>query len=591
MGRLGSIAGSFRVRLLLGYVVVAAVFALAWTWSLYGPLTQSVIKNQERSLAAVARAGAALVGQPEADPRQVASRLVAETDLRATIVGSDGQVVADSLVDPATMENHAARPEIAAALRGETGTARRRSATRGDEELYVAVPSRLDGSRVAVRVSQPVAVAASVASTSRQIGIALLAVAVLVSTGVALWAARAAARPVEELSDAARRMADGNLGAQIPDVPRDLSTLAEALGDLRRQMKTRIEQLQTEQLTLRTALDGLTDAVFVLDGDAIRFANGAASRLFRVPAGGWRHKHIDRAGLPASVVGEVQRLMARGGGATEIGPDPTGHWMRVAVLPILGSEDTESSLAVIADVTERARVDRMRRDFVANASHELKTPVSAIQLLAESAKTAESDGDFDQALVFTRQIADEAARLKRLVGDLLDLSRLELAPKPGSVTDLRQAIDNAIAGHRGAAERKSLELTADLNAVAGTDVFAAADPTDVAVALDNLLDNGITYTEAGSVTVRLAVVADEVEIAVTDTGIGIPSEDLPRVFERFYRVDRARSRDSGGTGLGLALVRHVVERSGGSVEVESVLDEGSTFTIRLPLAGAASGAR
>jgi signal transduction histidine kinase len=270
--------------------------------------------------------------------------------------------------------------------------------------------------------------------------------------------------------------------------------------------------------------------------------------------------------------------------AIDLEPDPLGRTLRLLVVPLDAARTDGRTLVVVSDVTERARLDRVRRDFVANASHELKTPVAGIQLLAESADTAASDGDIETSLVFTRQIEAEASRLKRLVGDLLDLSRLETAPVPGAVTNVRSAIDNTVVGHRTAATRKGLALEADLSGIRGLDLFTAADPTDVAVALDNLVDNAINYTESGSV--RVTVLADEalVTIRVADTGSGIAPEHLSRIFERFYRVDRARSRDSGGTGLGLALVRHVVERSGGSVSVTSEVGTSTAFTVRLPRA-------
>jgi signal transduction histidine kinase len=223
----------------------------------------------------------------------------------------------------------------------------------------------------------------------------------------------------------------------------------------------------------------------------------------------------------------------------------------------------------------------MKSDFVANASHELKTPVSAINLLAESAADAAGTGDTDQAIEFARQIADESERLAHLVRDLLDLSRLEASAATDAVTDMREAISNALLGHRTAAAERSLELAYE-DAAGGEDAYAQADPTDIAVALDNLLDNAIKYTEHGAVDVRLSVQGGGVVVSITDTGIGIPADDIPRIFERFYRVDRARSRESGGTGLGLSLVRHVVERSNGSLAVTSQPGEGSTFTMTLP---------
>ena len=205
-------------------------------------------------------------------------------------------------------------------------------------------------------------------------------------------------------------------------------------------------------------------------------------------------------------------------------------------------------------------------------------------MLAEAAGHAASDGDTEQALEFVGQIGDEANRLRRLVVDLLDLSRLELPSGACDVTDMRLAIVNALAAHRSAAGAAGLQVTLDAGAVADDDVYTTADSTDVAVALDNLLANAISYTERGSVTVRLSADEDTVTVAVTDTGVGVPAEHLPRVFERFYRVDAARTRVTGGTGLGLSLVRNAVERSGGSVEIASQVGVGTTVTVHLPRA-------
>ncbi len=269
----------------------------------------------------------------------------------------------------------------------------------------------------------------------------------------------------------------------------------------------------------------------------------------------------------------------------EIGPDPTGRYLRVITTTLRPTEHGPRHLVVVADMTDRMRIDRIRRDFVANASHELKTPVAGIQLLAESAETAAEDGDVDQAIAFARQIAAESSRLKRLVTDLLDLSRLETTPSPSSIVDVRKAALNAVVGHRAAAQRRALSLRVDDAMVRGEDLFAQCDATDLAVALDNLVDNAIAYTEEGSVVVSLAATEEMIRVSVTDTGLGIPSEDLSRIFERFYRVDRGRSRDSGGTGLGLSLVKHVVERSGGTISVASEVGRGTTFTIELRRAG------
>ncbi len=585
MTRFRTLTGSFRVRLIVGYILIAAVFAVAWIWSLYAPLTQAALRQQTRNLTAVAQAGALVAVDSSATTDLIAHRLVANTDLRLTIVAQDGRVLADSQASPATMENHRDRPEIRAAFAGRIGTARRVSATQGIEELYVAVPAVVSGQPVALRVAQPLTEIEGVVRRSRQAGFGLLAAALLIALFIAASASAAASRPVAALSEIAGRMASGNLSVDVPEVPGDLQMLAQALATLRNQMRARLEALEAEQRTLRSALDGLTDAVFLLEGETIRFANAATGRMFRAPASGWRHTAIGSAGLPESVSAAiVSGLGEDQPRATELEPDPRGTTLRLLVVPLDRLAGNRRCLAVLSDVTERARLDRVRRDFVANASHELKTPVAGIQLLAESAETAASDGDVVMALTFTRQIEAEAARLKRLVGDLLDLSRLEGAPAPGAITDIRAAVDNVLVSHRTAAARKGLVFGADLLAVRGIDVFAAADVTDVAVALDNLVDNAIAYTETGSVRLRVEASDALITLEVSDTGPGIDSEHLARIFERFYRIDRARSRESGGTGLGLALVKHVVERSGGTVAVSSAVGEGTTFTLRFPRA-------
>lgn len=584
MTRVRRFGGSLLTRLAAGYVLVAVVFAAAWVWSLYGPLTDAVLRQQQANLTAVAQSAVLVASQPDADAAAVAEQLVARTDLRLTIVGSDGAVLADSDTDPAAMENHADRPEIAAALQGGTGTARRSSATEGTEQLYVAVPGSIDGRRVAIRVAQPLAEIERIAGDSRRVGLLLLALALAIAGYIAYRTTRAAARPIAELTEAAGRMAAGDLRTEIPTVPADLEALARSLAELRDEIETRIEALEAEKRTLSSTLDGLPDVVLVFEDGAVRLANRAAITAVKVPAGQVRGAALESLGLPAPAEQAVASGLARAAATVvELDADPTGRALRVSVLPLEGT-GAGRAVVVISDITERVRVEKVRRDFVANASHELKTPVAGIHLLAQSAGNAAGDGDTEMALSFTRQIEDETARLQRLVGDLLDLSRVESTPTPGTIADVREAIDRAIVSHRSAAARAGLELGVDLSAVRGEDLFARIDATDLAIALDNLLDNAIAYTDHGSVNVRVSGTGPILKISVKDTGPGIAPEHLDRIFERFYRVDRGRSRDAGGTGLGLALVKHVAERAGGSVNVTSEPGQGTTFALRLPRA-------
>ncbi|MBN2822560.1 MAG: PAS domain-containing protein [Coriobacteriia bacterium] len=576
---------SYRVRLALGYMVIVALFAGVWGWSLAGPLKDTVIEQQQEHLQGVAQAGALAVEQAGVDLSGTVERLVAHTELRMTVVGPDGVVLADSEEDPGSMENHADRPEIAAALEGSIGRDIRESATQGVDQMYVAVPAALQGTQVVLRVSESLQRISELTAQYRSTGLALLGVALVLALAVGAHIATLAARPVERLADAATRMAAGNLSPEIPAEHGALAPLAEALGGLRTQLQDRIGALESEQANLHAVLDGLQDAVLLLEDRNVRVANRAASSLFALPPGKIEDRPLAQSGLPASIVTAIiDGLSAEKPTSSEIGPDPRGRSFRLSAVPLEGTRGLERSLVIISDITERARVDGMRRDFVSNASHELKTPTAGILLLAESARTAASDGDMEQSLVFVEQIQAEATRLRLLVQNLLDLSRLEAAPNQEAITDIRAAVGLSLAAHSRAASAKSLILKADFTEVESEDIFAAADRTDTAVALDNLLANAISYTETGEVTVAVTANVATVSITVMDTGVGIPAADLPRVFERFYRVDHSRVRDSGGTGLGLSLVRNVVERSGGNVSICSTVGEGTQVRIDLPRA-------
>lgn len=586
-GRLREVLGSYRTRLALGYVLAIALLAGVWAWSLYGPLADTVAGQQRAHLRSIARAGVLALGRAGVPAQATARDLASSTGLRVTVVAADGRVLADTAEDPAAMANHRERPEVRAALGGRDGADARRSATTGVDTLYVAVPASLDGAPVALRVAEPVAAVDRIAAGARATGLGLLAAALAAAAVASVALARAVARPVVRLKRAAEAMASGDLRTPVPPTSGELAGLGEALGAMRDEIRARMDQLEAGSATLRTALDGLDDTVLLLDGEAVSVANAAASRMFRTPPGGWTGTRVASAGLPASLTAGIAGALARRAAlATEVGPDPENRYFRVTAHPLGPAEQgqPQRTLLTIADVTEARRFDRVRRDFVANASHELKTPTATIQLLAESISASIEDGDPAMTLEFARSMGGEADRLRRLVTDLLDLSRLETTPTPGTVTDVRAAVDNAMAAHRAAASAAGLALDADDSGVLGQDAYVAAEPADVAVALDNLLANAIAYTESGGVTVSIEADEATVGLVVTDTGIGIPADHMPRVFERFYRVDGARTRDGGGTGLGLALVKHVAERAGGTVSMVSEPGRGTTVTVRLPRA-------
>lgn len=354
---------------------------------------------------------------------------------------------------------------------------------------------------------------------------------------------------------------------------RAAAVATSAIGRDEDELRERLRGLEEERDSMALALSSMREGVVLVGHDGhVVFANRAIDDLV-----GSTPATVD-AVFPPGLRDAIRAAAADGGSrATEVEIGAPGRWLHGDAIPV---DDHGAVLLVVRDVTEARRLDAVRRDFVANASHELKTPAASIQAAAETIATAARD---DPAVVprFAGQLEREAARLSRIVSDLLDLSRLET----GSALDELVAIDGLV---RDEAERfaataaeAGVALEADAHAVPRV----RGSARELALMVRNLVDNAIRYTRPGGrVAVHLRRSDGEVVLTVADTGIGIPTRDLGRVFERFYRVDRARSRETGGTGLGLSIVRHVVENHGGTVRVTSELGAGSTFEIRLPVA-------
>ena len=417
---------SWRFWIILGYVVVALVFIAGSFAFVYRPISQQMIDRQTINLTATAQAQAqALATTKDADV--FVSAVDHNTDLRTTIIKSDGTVIADSEIDISLMTNHADREEVAKALTGSIGSTLRTSESDGIERLYVAVPATYQNEYVVVRVSEP-----------------------------------------------------------------------------------------------STAFESLTQSA---QTSAVMFA----------------------------IVG-------------------------ILVIAFV------AALSIKQSTIPFRRFDQVRSDFVANASHELKTPVAGIRLLSEAIRDAAEIDDKKSLVLFIDRLDNEAERLQRLVVDLLDLSRLEEHPNTDRSprTDLHSTVVTSLVAHKGQGEDKGLDLTLEDRSRPGDDCYAEIEPSDASLIFDNLIENAIMYTDEGSICVTFEPRGHEIAIIVRDTGIGIPQAYQSRIFERFYRVDKARSREVGGTGLGLSLVRHAIERSHGTIRVKSVVNEGSEFTVIFP---------
>lgn len=365
-------------------------------------------------------------------------------------------------------------------------------------------------------------------------------------------------------------------GSAIALLARDRAAIRRKTGAAEREarnLERRAREAEEERASMALVLSSMREGVLLVEPDGrVAFANPALERLVGgVPAS---FDALFPIGLREAVRGATRE---RGPRSAEAETGAPSRWLRGDAFPV-GADG--AVLLVVRDVTETRRLEAVRRDFVTNASHELKTPAASIQATAETIATAAHD---DPAVVprFAVQLEREAVRLSRIVSDLLDLSRLE----SGSELEGSVALDAAL---RDEAER--FEVPA---AEGGVELLVESDAVppvrgsarDLALMVRNLIDNAIRYTRPGGrVEVRLESADGGVVLTVADTGVGIPGRELTRIFERFYRVDRARSRETGGTGLGLSIVKHVVENHGGTVAVRSELGVGSTFEVRLPAA-------
>jgi two-component system phosphate regulon sensor histidine kinase PhoR len=510
-----------------------------------------------------------------------------DSGLRMTLVRSDGVVIADSARTPEEMrgmENHAGRPEIRAALATGEGVAVRRSATTGQTYVYAArTLTDVGGHLVILRLAQPLAqIEALRGSIATAMALALLAAgaAILLTS---LWIDRRLFRPYYSLIEGAGELASGRIRrVPLPD-EEELAALAMALNHLAATAEAQFAAVRDERDHLMTILASMSEGVLVVEGDGrARLVNPAFRRLFDLGESGGEVAgrtvlELLRQPELARIVDETLRRGEAQSGGIEL-QAPERRTLLLASAALAGGE--RGAVVVARDTTEMTRLADMRRDFVANVSHELKTPLAAIRGYAETLH----DGALDEpptARRFTERILQQCRRLQALLDDLLTLSRLEsVAPAECEPVDLSAVVQRAVDLLGAMAREKQVTLEVEEESAP----IVAGDADSIERMVLNLVDNGIKYNRPeGEVLLRLSQADQHAVLEVSDTGIGIPQESLPRLFERFYRVDKGRARDDGGTGLGLAIVKHVVQAHGGQVDVESRVGKGTTFRVRLPL--------
>jgi len=575
-------------KLLLMFLVVIAAVTVTLNITVTRSWERSLRDQIQISLTEKTHMFAQRVANDRPHPlQQMANEEAKAANARATVIDRSGKVLAESEANPETMENHATRPEFTEALQhGRVGSSVRSSSTIGAPFLYVAVPLQPppeapEGEPAAVRLAYPLA---SLHQTTARVGHTLLwtsGLAVLVAVALSLIAAQSVAGRLRRIVDFAVRIASGDLTARIAENSSDeIGQVAMALDSTAHQLEHSFRGIRTGQQQLETLLNSMQEAVIAISADGkVQWANRVMARLTAsgVRLGAPVVETVRDPDFLRAITEAIQSGGVRTTRATSILP---GRFYNVTAAPMPGA----GAVAVLYDVSEIERVEKTRRDFVANVSHELRTPLTSIQGYAETLlESAPAEGPDREFLEIIRK---NAVRMATLSEDLLTLARVESGEVAFRFRAVAPAemLEDVAKSFREIARSQRVELVVE----APTERAVKADTDAVHQVLANLIDNALKYASSGGkITLGARDAGPAVEFYVRDFGPGIASEHLPRLFERFYRVDKARSRESGGTGLGLAIAKHIVRAHGGAIRAESALGHGSTFLFTLPAATAA----
>ncbi len=510
------------------------------------------------------------------------------SETRFSVILPSGLVIGDTWETPGNMDNHANRPEIVGALATGQATSRRFSHTLKQNVVYAAVAVKSQSQPLAVvRAAIPLARMETQVARIRAEFLLIGGIVAFLALGVTLAISRQYGRKVEELRQGAARLAEGELAYRLP-IPdsEELAGLTESLNRMAAQLEGRLQTAVSQRNQLEAVLSSMLEGVIAVNREErIISVNQAAARWFDINAEKVRGQSIPEAIRNLAIQKFVTRSLKS---LAPVEDDITVYRngeriLNIKSAPLLDvGPEPIGTLIVFNDVTQLRRLEDMRRDFVANVSHEIKTPLTAIKGFVETLHQGSAETP-EETERFLGIVVKHVDRLNTIIEDLLMLSRIEEEGERGEIkrekTRLRDLFQNAVQICRPKAEEKRIQIDIE----GGEGVTAMVDPVLLEQAVVNLLDNAVKYSDPDKrVRLRAKPVETEIQIQVQDHGIGIDNKHLPRLFERFYRVDKARSRSLGGTGLGLAIVKHIAQAHGGHVTVESRLGEGSRFTIHLP---------
>ncbi len=561
---------SFRDKLLASHLLVVLVVVASMIFGLSRALSSDLEHELDARLEKEARGTTAWFAEAGMrHPDKITARIAAIVHAEVALADKDGHVLSDTST-PAALGTES---EFEDARKSEIGKATRRVAS-GDEVHYVAVRAS-DGH--ILRLAAPMSGIAETVNRMRDRLVVASLGGVVLSLLLAMLFARLSVRPLVAMTAAAEKLARGDYDVDAPRTNDEFGTLGRTLLHLASELKARIGDLTSERDRLSAILAGMVEGVLVFDGDGkVILENPAAARMLK---GGVVGKSLDLA-MPIETVREhVKRCMAHDIAQAEMEVQNGGATLVVYVSPLGGGEDSHGVVVVMRDLTEVRRLLTVRRDFVANVSHELRTPIAAVQGYAETLLQSKPDAETQRQ--FLEIIFRQSQRMGVLVQQLLSLSEIE-SRRPedtelGAV-DVRNVAADVVSAVRGRAGGVGAAI--ELGVPEG--MIAYADAEGLERVLVNLVDNAVKYGKTGGkVIVSARRDGGRVRVSVSDDGAGIEPMHLPRLFERFYRVDEGRSREKGGAGLGLAIVKHLVDAMVGEITVESEVGKGTTFTVSL----------
>jgi len=512
-------------------------------------------------------------------------------DTRITLLSNVGEVIADSEFSPTQMDNHRYRPEVIAAHKNNIGQSRRYSKTLKKPMLYVAVAvaTNSDNELGYIRTALSTERIDEEINYLRRVIIIAASLTGLIALFIGYWLAMSFARPLKQMTLIAKNYAHGRYQLRIPSHRRDeIGDLARSLNQMADVSAQRFDIIKTERDQLSTILKSMNEGVItVTNHGLITHVNAAACRMLRTSSErclGHSLKDIDASNHLEQAFTKCQQDETSVERQIQLSGYAFARHYRLHVT-LLKQSNEAGAILVLQDVTDVQRIDKMRADFVANASHELKTPITAIRGFAE---TLLEDDQIEASMQqrFMSKIHGQSIRLSDLVSDLLALSRLENNDEAfNTQVNLQQVVQRVCANLQAVAQNQHvhLELSTNHDAQQGP-ILVLGDDQALGQMATNLIDNAIKYTpQGGKISVSLELQSDAAVFSVSDNGLGIDVADQDRIFERFYRVDKARSKSLGGTGLGLAIVKHIAQSHKGHIEIQSQLNQGSTFRVRIPV--------